>query len=831
MALSILYAPQIATTSPAVDIVAVHGLGGDAIDTWTHPKSKAFWLKDFLPKQIPDARVMTFGYNAAAAFEQSTAEVIDHAKSLLTSLVDKREESEEVHRPLIFVAHSLGGIVVKQALLQAKLEPRYQSIKDATLGIIFFGTPHRGSDKATYGKVLATVAQFMSHRPPPRLVAALQTNSDVLLRLTSDFRFQLPDYQVYSFFELRPMKGHSTLIVEKHSALLETNHEEQIPVDADHSAMCKFETEADDTFEKVYKRVKRMKNTPRSVANEQSVSNNKHFEVPYLLSPVFTGRDDVLERLTTSFTAKRSAQNRHQQRFVLFGLGGSGKTQICLRYIQEHRERYWAIFWVDASSDNRVQQCFTQMARLLQVDEEVDSVKRKLANTSQTWLLIFDNADNPNLKLAPYFPAGDRGDIVIASRNPQHQHYSTVGSQEVTRLSLHDSTLLLTKVVYGEIDISPRASEERKTIVEIFGGHALAIVQAGAYIRETSCSLPDYLELYQRRKKDLLEYLPTHLGTDYQHSVYATWQVSVDMIESMRDTVSHSALRLLSLLGFYHHDQVPVQMFYHAWQNLQANQDLPDYLPWRDAVSDFFDYRQVVQASITLLGSFSLVTRNAEFSLSLHPLVHDWCRERMSVEEQQSNYRRALYLLTSSVTWKFQSDDYTRRPLLVSHVHELLRLLAPYGYLSEEDKMRQWPLLAEILMKHGWMEDALPLAAEVLTLQKSKLGEDHPDTLVSMHSLAFHYSLGGRQSEALPLAEEVVILRKSKLGEDHPDTLDSMHSLAFQYSLAGRRSEALRLAEEMVILRKSKLGEDHPDTAGSTQSRAYILEKIAEASP
>jgi hypothetical protein len=52
--------------------------------------------------------------------------------------------------------------------------------------------------------------------------------------------------------------------------LCETNHEEQIPVDADHSAMCKFETEGDDTFERVYKRMKRMKNTPRCVGNEQS---------------------------------------------------------------------------------------------------------------------------------------------------------------------------------------------------------------------------------------------------------------------------------------------------------------------------------------------------------------------------------------------------------------------------------------------------------------------------------------------------------------------------------------------------------------------------------
>jgi hypothetical protein len=64
--------------------VAVYGLGGNAITTWTHPKSKAFWLKDFLPQQIPHARIMTFGYNAAAAFGQLTAEVTDHAKSLLT---------------------------------------------------------------------------------------------------------------------------------------------------------------------------------------------------------------------------------------------------------------------------------------------------------------------------------------------------------------------------------------------------------------------------------------------------------------------------------------------------------------------------------------------------------------------------------------------------------------------------------------------------------------------------------------------------------------------------------------------------------------------------
>ncbi|KAJ9496115.1 hypothetical protein H2202_008361 [Exophiala xenobiotica] len=803
MALSVVYTPQDATTSPAkiaaIDIVAVHGLGGDAIDTWTHPKSKAFWLKDFLPQQVPDARIMTFGYNAHAAFGQSTAE-----------------------------RGVGGGIVVKQALFQARLESRYQSIKDATIGLIFLGTPHRGSDKATYGKVLANVVQCISHKPPARLLSALQTNSDVLLQLTTNFRFQLPDYEVYSFFELRPIKGLSSLIVEKYSALLETNHEEQIPVDADHNAMCKFETESDDTFEKVYKRVQRMKNNPRRITNEQSVSNNKYFELPHLLSPVFTGRNEVLECLTASFATRSPLQRQHQRRFVLFGLGGSGKTQICLKYVQDQRERYWGIFWVDASTDDSIKRSFTQLARILQVDENVDCMKRTLANSVQAWLLIFDNADDPSLNLAPYFPAGNRGDIIITSRNPQCQHYNTVGWREVGPLSPQDSMSLLNKTVYGMINPLQVATEESKKITERLGHLALAIVQAGAYIRETSCSLREYLEIYQRRKRDLL-YLPTHLGTDYRYSVYTTWQISVDMIESKQDRAAHHALRLLGLLGFYHHDQIPVQMFYKAWDRSQSTRAL-DYLPWADTVSDFLDYRQAVRASITLLASFSLITKNADASISLHPLVHEWCRDRTSEDdEQQLNYQRSLSLLTSSVNEEFTSEDYTFRRSLVSHVHEFLRLRDQLDNVSKEDKIYQWSALALVLAENGWTKDALPLTEEVVALQKIKLGADHPDTLRSMHNLAIQYSEAGRRTEALQLTEEVVPLQKIKLGAGHPDTLRSMHNLAIRYSEAGRRLEALQLTEEVVALQKIKLGADHPDTLGSMHSLAIRYNQAGRA--
>jgi tetratricopeptide (TPR) repeat protein len=499
---------------------------------------------------------------------------------------------------------------------------------------------------------------------------------------------------------------------------------------------------------------------------------------------------------------------------------GTLDTKDTLQLLTRGVTRYWAIFWVDASSNDRIQQCFTQLARLLQVDVNVDSVKRKLANTSQSWLLVFDNADDPNLNLAPYLPAGNRGDIIITSRNPQHQHYSTVGFKEVARLSLHDSILLLTKVVYGEIHILPHTSEERKKFVKVLGCHALAIVQAGYYIRETSCSLSDYLEIYQRRKRVLLGHLPTHLGTDYQNSVYATWQISVDTIESRQDTVSYSTLCLLNLLGFYHHDQIPVQMLYNAWRNLQSNQDLPDYLPWRDAVLDFVDYRQSVQASITLLASFSLVTRNANASFSLHPLVHAWCRDRMGEDEQEWSFRRALSLLTGSVRWRFESEDYTFRRSLVSHVYEFLRLRDQYGDLGEEMKMQKWPVLALVLGENGWTRDAIRLTEELVELQESRLGADHPDTSLSMHNLAIQYSEAGRRAEALQLTEEVVQLQKSRLGADHPDTLLSMHNLANRYSEAGRRAEALQLTEEVVQLLKSRLGPEYPDTLGSMHNLA-----------
>lgn len=98
-------------------IVAVHGLSplkdpNHAEDTWTAKASRKMWLRDFLPHKIPNARIMLFGYNSNAAFSTSAAGVQDQAEVLFSRLIRERRSAPD--RPLIFICHSLGGLIVKR---------------------------------------------------------------------------------------------------------------------------------------------------------------------------------------------------------------------------------------------------------------------------------------------------------------------------------------------------------------------------------------------------------------------------------------------------------------------------------------------------------------------------------------------------------------------------------------------------------------------------------------------------------------------------------------------------------------------------------------------
>ena len=95
----------------------MHGLGGHWDDTWTGTANKN-WLRDFLPQQLQDtgivARILSFGYDSRTAFAKAIVDIKDVADMLLDRIEGIRDSDQEQSRPLIFVAHSLGGIIVKK---------------------------------------------------------------------------------------------------------------------------------------------------------------------------------------------------------------------------------------------------------------------------------------------------------------------------------------------------------------------------------------------------------------------------------------------------------------------------------------------------------------------------------------------------------------------------------------------------------------------------------------------------------------------------------------------------------------------------------------------
>ena len=134
--------------------------------------------------------------------------------------------------------------------------------------------------------------------------------------------------------------------------------------------------------------------------------------------------------------------------------------------------------------------------------------------------------------------------------------------------------------------------------------------------------------------------------------------------------------------------------------------------------------------------------------------------------------------------------------------------------------------LAGSLSNAGKYQESLELKQEVLAKQRKILGDDHPDTLVSMHNLAVSYSHLGKHREALELKQEVLAKQRKIQGENHPDTILTMHNLAVSYSHLGKHREALELAQEVLEKRHKILGKDHPDTVGTMHNISVFLSAL-----
>jgi hypothetical protein len=202
-------------------IVFVHGFTGHPEETWTqrkvdsrlfessesrkdqpkmwepvanafHKSHCVFWPRDLVQHSVPNSRVLTFGYDThvkhrlAGNLNKST--VYDIAGDFLASLEANRRGDPS--RPMLFVAHSLGGIVVKETLRRSNQAPQnhLRTVCESTIGIIFFGTPHSGANPRN---ILCSIAEKLFKatgvQVNEQIVNALLPSSERLRELRDEF--------------------------------------------------------------------------------------------------------------------------------------------------------------------------------------------------------------------------------------------------------------------------------------------------------------------------------------------------------------------------------------------------------------------------------------------------------------------------------------------------------------------------------------------------------------------------------------------------------------------------------------------------------------------
>ena len=228
------------------DVIFVHGLGGSARSTW-HPQEKDndnnFWPA-WLGEDLLDVGIWSLGYEVEPfRWKGNSMPLADRA----TNILDLLDSYGIGARSLIFITHSLGGLLVKQMLRNARDFGKWQAITFQTKGIVFLSTPHSGSDMASWinhiGGILQTtvsVEELEAHHSRLR---------ELILLYRNDVQFSQIPMLVY--YEGRPTKG--IVVVNQTSADPGIKGVIPVQMDLDHISICKVR----DKHSQIYRQVKR----------------------------------------------------------------------------------------------------------------------------------------------------------------------------------------------------------------------------------------------------------------------------------------------------------------------------------------------------------------------------------------------------------------------------------------------------------------------------------------------------------------------------------------------------------------------------------------------
>ena len=178
------------------------------------------------------------------------------------------------------------------------------------------------------------------------------------------------------------------------------------------------------------------------------------------------------------------------------------------------------MFWIDASSLENISMSLKEIssipaAQASGLDGSAESVLQWISCIHEEWLIVFDNADDllPDV-VAKFIPPGNRGNILITSRNRSMGRL--IGFEnviEINEMEEADAITLLLKA--SHLDPSAEYLQAAKNIVASLGCMPLAVDQAGAYIEAGKCGINEYLRQFSSHRQTLMSDATFRGASDY----------------------------------------------------------------------------------------------------------------------------------------------------------------------------------------------------------------------------------------------------------------------------------------------------------------------------
>ncbi|KAJ8122696.1 hypothetical protein ONZ43_g1168 [Nemania bipapillata] len=545
-----------------------------------------------------------------------------------------------------------------------------------------------------------------------------------------------------------------------------------------------------------------------------------------------------------------------QKRFVIYGLGGSGKTELAVKYAEDNIQNYWGVFFIDGSSQENSSASYLEIAKLGGVEPNAKAAKNWLATRVMPWLLIIDNADDEEIRVEDMIPAGTNGCVLITSRNPAHKSYGTVGERylELMQMEREEANDLILKAAEEPSPWSASLTDSAKVICQALGYLPLAIVHAGKAILLGLCSWTGYLGFYQREteriRRKRLRQRDRSLSPgerriqddDDNMNVFSSYEILLQSLETSQEESAQDAVELLLVFSYLHCQNIRVDVFVHAAMNpmketkasekeAQENAELEKRIPrlakksWSSwlqemvlRLSRYIDTPPLLisalknhenlsatnledeiydrlRRALAVLVRRSLVMKQerSDERYCMHPLVHKWVRERPEMSASQ----QALW---SQVTGA----------ILASSI-----LFPPLGD-NEDDRIMRRELLPHILHVRTCQATITDRLKENRGTRKSVWPTITPRwgrrEALEAARFSFVYSECGLFQDALQLQSQVRDFAVGLLGEQHPLSIKVTLFLTGTLYELSRASEATRIQRRVYEVCVESLSERHPLT-------------------